>query len=87
MVQSQGNQAEVQGYAHYVNLSFNRGNFTHKIGLDLAGGLALLLSYNPLLDNKDLREIIIQSSIKKTPDGYRIFNLEEAFKICKNFKK
>lgn len=34
MVQSQGNQAEVQGYAHYVNLSFNRGNFTHKIGLD-----------------------------------------------------
>ena len=40
MVQSQGNQAEVQGYAHYVNLSFNRGNFTHKIGLDPAIGPA-----------------------------------------------
>lgn len=43
MVQSQGNQAEVQGYAHYVNLSFNRGNFTHKIGLDPAIGPAFMM--------------------------------------------
>lgn len=50
MVQSQGNQAEVQGYAHYVNLSFNRGNFTHKIGLDHPKSGALTkLRYIPTL--------------------------------------
>jgi subtilisin len=87
-----GKELTVMAPGHKILSTSIDGNYTIRSGTSLAaahvaGGLALLLSYNPLLDNKDLREIIIQSSIKKTPDGYRIFNLEEAFKICKNFKK
>lgn len=60
------NELTVMAPGHKILSTSIDGNYTIRSGTSLAaahvaGGLALLLSYNPLLDNKDLREIIIQS--------------------------
>lgn len=79
MVQSQGNQAEVQGYAHYVNLSFNRGNFTHKIGLDQVKSHFI----HPFSEFEEItnREALYHHWIENVYDSYNIYEGFSAFRV------